>query len=484
MVTIAMKTSKDNFSPQISDQLLFGSLMEYSSDLVYFKDRQSRYLLINKELAKRFGLEDPKQAVGKTDFDFLPHEEAKKTYEDEQQVIRTGKPIVGEEKKIRRSDGGVVWFSRTKMPLRDGQGKIIGTFGISRDITAQKLTEEELKKHQDHLEDLVQERASEYVSKLEASVRERYRFGDLIGKSTEMQQVYELILKCADSEANIVVHGETGTGKELVAKIIHNLSKHSAKPFLVVNCGAIPATLFESEFFGHRKGAFTGAHRDKIGLFEAAKGGTLFLDELGELTSEMQVKLLRAIENGEFTPVGDTQTRKADFRLIAATNRDLNQLMENGVMRSDFYYRMQVVQINIPPLRERRGDIGLLTEHFLEEFADKKKLPAIPATMMERLYNYDWPGNVRELQNVLQRFVTIGSLVIGDRQLEMADGKGKFSGESGLDAGFELREVTKQAQKDAILNALEQTHWQKGQAARLLGIGRKTLYRRMKEHGL
>jgi PAS domain S-box-containing protein len=479
-----MKTSKDNIRPQIPDNLLFGSLMEYSSDLVYFKDRQSRYIRINKELAKRFGLEDPEQAVGKTDFDFLPHEEAKKTYEDEQQIIRTGKPIIGEEKKIRRSDGGVVWFSRAKIPLRDGKGKVIGTFGISRDITDQKLTKEELKKHQEHLEDLVKERASEFVSKLEASMRERYRFGDLVGKSEEMQQVYELILKCADSDANMVVYGETGTGKELVAKIIHDLSQRSVKPFVVVNCGAIPAALFESEFFGHRKGAFTGAHQDKIGLFQAAEGGTLFLDELGELTPEMQVKLLRAIENDEYTPVGDTKLRKADVRLVAATNCKLNRLLDSGKMRSDFYYRMQVVQINIPPLRKRRGDIALLTEHFLEKFADKKKLPTIPATMMERLYNYDWPGNVRELQNVLQRFVTIGSLVIGDHQLDIADGKERHSGESGLDAGFELREVTKQAQKDAVLKALEQTHWQKGQAARLLRIGRKTLYRRMKEHGL
>ncbi len=314
--------------------------------------------------------------------------------------------------------------------------------------------------------------------KLRSTIKERYKFGDIIGKSQAMQRVYELILKAANSDASVVIFGESGTGKELVAKAIHRLSPRAEKPFVAVNCGAIPEQLAESEFFGHKKGAFTGAHTDKHGYLYVANGGTLFLDEVGELDVNIQVKFLRAFETGEYSPIGDTKTYTSDFRLISATNKDLAQLVAEGKMREDFYYRISVIPIYIPPLRERKEDIPLLVEHFLRIYSKGKHPPSLPAKYMDLLMNYDWPGNVRELQGMIQRYLSTGSFqFLGNKSSD-------FSDETDYSKLGTLKSAVSEFEKKLILKALEENRWRKGKVASLLGIDPKTLYRKMKRYGI
>jgi len=321
--------------------------------------------------------------------------------------------------------------------------------------------------------------------KLRSSIKERYKLGNIIGKSLGMQNVYELILKAAATDTDVIILGESGTGKELVARAIHDISNRADKPFVTVNCGAIPENLIENEFFGHIKGAFTGAHIEKKGYLNAANGGTLFLDEVGEIGLNIQVKLLRAFENGEFAPVGDTISQNADFRIISATNKDLSEMVNKGQMRDDFYYRISVIPINLPPLRERRDDIPLLVDHFLQFFTKGGKVPAIPGKDMDILMNYGWPGNIRELKNVLQRFLAIRNLdfmktlpksFATDNHVslekEVAREEPTFSGT--------LQDV----ERDAIVSALNEVNWNRTKAATMLGVSRRTLFRRIKKMGL
>lgn len=449
--------------------LLFDSLIEQSPDLIYFKDRESRFIKINKSLAAMYGLENPDQAAGKSDFDFLTDDEARVSREEEKQVMETEKPLVSEIQRKSFKDGSAVWMLRTKFPLRDNQGQIIGTIGVSRDITKSKQVEEELKRQQ---------------KKLESAIRDRYRLGRIVGKSSVMLEVYERILKAAASDANVVIYGETGTGKELVARTIHDQSKRTNKPFVAVNCGAIPPTLFESEFFGHRKGSFTGAYADKRGFFASANGGILFLDEVGELNQELQVKLLRAIEGNGYTPVGSDRVEKADVRIIAATNRDLVDMLGRKLIRPDFFYRLNVVTIAVPPLRERREDIPLLVDHFIQR-GDQSGIAASElAKISGRLYNYNWPGNVRELENTIQRYLAIGQLELSSGQ-SLDPGSGKDSAQNFQEKSINsLRQMAAEFERKTILQVLEEVSWHKSKAANLLGIGRRTLYQKMKTHGL
>ena len=225
-----------------------------------------------------------------------------------------------------------------------------------------------------------------------------------------MQRVYGLIVDAAAADANVILYGESGTGKELVAHAIHELSSRRWGSFVPVNCGAIPETLMESEFFGHRKGAFTGAVIDKHGFLDLANGGTLFLDELGEIGQGMQVKLLRAIDGGGFTPIGGAQLRTPELRIIAATNRDVAEQVREGLIREDFFYRIHVIPIHLPPLRERKEDIPLIVEHFVEKLGKGKGLPPLTPQIMEALKSHDWSGNVRELQNTVYRYLTLKRL--------------------------------------------------------------------------
>ncbi len=345
-----------------------------------------------------------------------------------------------------------------------------------RDITDHKLQEIAMEKEQ--------KRLTKEINTLKSTIKERYRFGDIIGKSVVMQEVYEQILKAAATDANVCIYGESGTGKELIARTIHQMSKRRDKKFIPVNCGAIPEALFESEFFGHRRGSFTGAFRDKQGFFTVAHQGTLFLDELGELPPTMQVKLLRVLDDGEYMPIGETTIKKVDVRIIAATNRNLEDLRKQRLIREDFFFRIHVFTITVPPLRERKDDIPLLVDHFVKRFNSGESLPVIPGEIMEILYNYDWPGNVREFQNVLQRYLSGQPLNFID-SLKGKSLKTKVISDVEItQENQEIREVMEDFEKKLILNVLEQHRWNKSKAASTLGIPRRTLYRKMEKYGI
>jgi transcriptional regulator with PAS, ATPase and Fis domain len=325
---------------------------------------------------------------------------------------------------------------------------------------------------------------SEERLRLRSSQHNRDRFGNIIGKSPAIQRVYELILNAAATDANVILYGESGTGKELVAHAIHEMSSRKSGSFVPVNCGAIPETLMESEFFGHRKGAFTGAVIDKHGFLDLADGGTLFLDELGEIGQSMQVKLLRAIDGGGFTPIGGSQVKTPDLRIIAATNRDVAEQVRKGVIREDFFYRIHVIPIQLPALRERKEDIPTLVEHFVEKFGKSQGLPPLTPQIMEALKAHDWPGNVRELQNTVYRYLTLKRLDFACTGMRPAPETQDSPLPETETVDGSLDAMVQQYEKRLILKTLQRHRWQRERTADALGIHRKTLFSKMKKHGL
>jgi formate hydrogenlyase transcriptional activator len=311
--------------------------------------------------------------------------------------------------------------------------------------------------------------------------RDPRRFEQIIGKSTALESVLEQVEQVAPTDSSVLIQGETGTGKELIARAIHNLSSRCGRPFIKLNCAAIPFDLLESELFGHERGAFTGAIAQKIGRFELADKGTLFLDEVGDIPPGLQPKLLRVLQEQEFERLGSTRTQQVDIRLVAATNRNLAYMVKRGEFRSDLYYRLNVFPIPLPALRERRGDIPALVEHFVEIYARRmdKQIDEIPAETMSALASYQWPGNIRELQNFIERSVIVSSGNI--LSPPMASLRAAADTESTEPVTLE------QVEREHIRKILEQTRWvvagPNGAAARL-GIKRSTLYFRMQKLGI
>ena len=311
---------------------------------------------------------------------------------------------------------------------------------------------------------------------LRLSLSTSEHFGEMVGKSTAMKKVYEQITLASGSDETVVITGETGTGKELAARMIFTLSSHYTRSFIIVNCAAILDSLFESQFFGYCKGAFTGANFDMTGFFGQANGGTLFLDEIGELKPEMQAKLLRVIQNGEYMPVGSSETRTADVRIIAATNRNIQAMVDKGEMRADFFHRLNVINITIPPLRRRREDIPLLTRHFLSLKTEQGSSPHfLPEKELRRLCSYDWPGNVRELFNVLRRYRVNGTLSTEGSLPAVVETEGLpfLKKELPLGKAVEAFEIY------YIKRVLDRCSGKKQQAAEVLGVNRRTLYNKL-----
>lgn len=328
-------------------------------------------------------------------------------------------------------------------------------------------------------------------------------FPEIIGQSPEMMKIFELIAKIAPTPANVLIYGESGTGKELVAKAIHNRSRVAANPFVPITCSAIPESLLESELFGHVKGSFTGAIADKAGLFQQADRGTAFLDEIGELTPIIQTKLLRVLQEREFMPVGSTKTRQVNVRIIAATNRILEQEIISGKFREDLYYRLAVVPIRVPPLRERIGDVPLLVKHFLKKYSALlgKEVQTISSYGMEVLMQYDFPGNVRELENIIERGVALESsniilpesLILSLHRQEKikptaarAANPPLFVAAADENELFEqgLEEILQRVEKEMILHALTKADHSKMRAADLLKLSFRSLRYKTKKHGL
>jgi transcriptional regulator with PAS, ATPase and Fis domain len=321
--------------------------------------------------------------------------------------------------------------------------------------------------------------------RLRSNIKDRYRFGEIIGKSPAMQEVYELILKASATNANVIVYGESGTGKELVAHAIHRLSDRKEGRFIAVNCGAIPENLLESEFFGYRKGAFSGAAADKDGFLDRADGGTLFLDELGEIGPNLQVKLLRVLEGGGYTPIGGHEVKKPDVRIIAATNRDLQAQVNRGIMREDFFYRIHIIPIQLPPLRERKDDIPLLIEHFMKQAGGETNPPVITGEMLEAMVRHNWPGNVRELQNVLQRYRSLNRFdLLKETTRQPAQKTDMIAGLPIEAQGESFQAAMARCERHLLLSVLENNQWQREVAAQVLGLPLRTFYRKLKKHGL
>jgi PAS domain S-box-containing protein len=373
-----------------------------------------------------------------------------------------------------RKDGGEIWVD-VHYSIIEWEEKPALLCTV-RDITGQKVKEMMLEKEKETL--LNQNR------NLRDGIKDRYKFGGIIGKSACMQELYDLIISAAASDSNVVIKGESGTGKELISRTIHDKSDRCDQAFVPVNCGAVPETLFESEFFGYKKGAFTGALMDKHGFFDLARGGTLFLDEIGELSPGMQVKLLRAIEGGGYMAVGGKELKNTDVRIIAATNRDLADMVQKRLFREDFFYRLHIIHIAVPPLRDRKEDIPLLVEEFLRKNRKSKTQKMIPAKVLAALYQHNWPGNVRELQNLLSRYLSVNRLDFLTGPQPHNDIEDEISEGEHLPEDIGLRDAMEKFEKAFILRVLKQSRWRKGMTATRLAIPERTLYRKLKRYRL
>jgi DNA-binding NtrC family response regulator len=322
------------------------------------------------------------------------------------------------------------------------------------------------------------------VERLRQQVHSRYGFENIIGQSARMREIFELVAHVSDLAVNVLIVGESGTGKEMIARAIHQNSARAARSFIPINCAAIPETLLESELFGYVRGAFTDARKDRRGLFQAANGGVLFLDEISEIPLSLQAKLLRVIEDKEVRPLGTNQGEKVDARLVSACNRDPESLVQEGRFRQDLYYRLNVIRIDLPPLRERTEDIPILIEHFMRKFSEQihRKLEGIEPEALDALTNYHWPGNIRELEHTIERAVLLGkeariglqdfppSLVArNDHVLPLADAIAK---------SYTLKDL----EKEYIMRVMETVGGNKTEAAKTLGVDRTTLYRKLEEY--
>ena len=369
------------------------------------------------------------------------------------QTMATGKTMVHKEIMIVRSDGRRLPIGISTAILRDKDGEIIGAVESFRDMSL--------------------------VAELRRELKGQYTFQDIVSKNPKMQLILKTLPQIAESEASVLIEGESGTGKEMVAHAIHNLSKRKKRPFVPIHCAAIPDTLLESELFGYKAGAFTGAKRDKPGRFALAQKGTLFLDEIGEIQPAIQVKLLRFLQDGEYEPLGAVQPLKADLRILAASNKSLSELVSKGLFRQDLYYRINVIKITLPPLRERMDDLPLLVDHFIERFNRRrgKHIHQVSPEAFGLLVAHDYPGNIRELENIIEHgFVMCRGETILPEHLppELAP---EFRGPQ-LDTSREM--PLKDLEARYIWEALRRHSWNRLATAKALGMSKSTFFRKVK----
>ncbi|OFZ22243.1 MAG: nitrogen fixation protein NifA [Bdellovibrionales bacterium GWB1_55_8] len=329
----------------------------------------------------------------------------------------------------------------------------------------------------------------ERINALNNQLGNRYSYDSMIGKSKPMQELYSMLDKIRNSESTVLVQGENGTGKELIARAIHYNSPRKESQFVTVNCSAFNENLLDSELFGHVKGAFTGAIKDKKGLFEVADRGTLFLDEIGDMSPTMQVKLLRVLQEGTFTYVGGTEQRKVDVRVVAATNRDLKEMIEMGTFREDLYYRINVINLVVPPLRDRKEDIPILVDHFVSRGCKEKSLPmkSFAKRAMEKIFDYTWPGNIRELENEMERVLVLSGdevRVSVDLLSQRIRDFGEQSKVQGVRVAGKLKDALEELEKTMIREGLRRTNWNKSRLAKELGISRAGLIMKVEKYGL
>jgi PAS domain S-box-containing protein len=442
-------------------------------------DRSLRYVHFNPVMEGITGM-SAQDVLGKHPLEVFPVLKDMGIYADLERAL-AGETRVSPDLPYHAKGTGETRWTRTEcVPLRDSSGAIAGVIAVIHDITELKGTEDALRDSERRLFEALRQ-SQERVVQLEEQVQSRSSFARLVGKSGAMQDVYRRLRLAAESDVTVLLTGESGTGKELAAAAVHSQSQRRSRPFVAVNCSAIPEGILESELFGHVKGAFTGANRDKVGLFQAAEGGTLFLDEVGDMSPMLQVKVLRALQEREIRRVGDDRAIKVNVRLVAATNRDLNLLIAQGQLREDFYYRIRVFEIQLPPLRERKEDVTLIVEHFIEELskATGRRVRGVEPDALKALLDYSWPGNVRELRNSVEHaFVTVQ----GDR-LRLSDLPFEIRAASPAPASPSARAADPE-ERARILEALHRSSGKKSEAAQRLGISRVTLWHRMRTLGI
>ncbi len=371
-------------------------------------------------------------------------------------TILSDKPVVNQAVFILRSDGKRVPISISTAALKNDQGQVLGGVETFRDLTL--------------------------VETLRKEVEKSFTFEDIISRNEKMRDIFSILPDVAVSDSTILIEGESGTGKELMANAIHNLSSRRKRPFIIVNCGAIPDNLLESELFGYKAGAFTDAKRDKPGRFAQAHGGTLFLDEIGDVSPALQVRLLRVLQDGSFQPLGGTESVKVNVRILCATNRNLKVLVDEGKFREDLFYRIKVFELSLPPLRERREDIPVLAEHFINRMNGLrgKDISGLSRESLAALMHYDWPGNIRELQNAIEHaFILCHGGLVQPQHLP-SPLREACIGTDGIPAGLTLAEI----EARMIKEALARNSGQKLAAARELGIDKTTLWRKLRRMGL
>ncbi|MDD2501610.1 MAG: sigma 54-interacting transcriptional regulator [Geobacter sp.] len=372
-------------------------------------------------------------------------------------TLKSGKPVIGRSGYIIDEEGNRIPISLSTAVLKDSSGKVVGGAETFRDLSE--------------------------VETLRHELEGRFHVGDIVSRSPLMQRLFEVIPTIAVSPSTVLLNGETGTGKELMARTIHSLSKQSKGPFIALNCGALPDTLLESELFGYKAGAFTGATKDKPGRFALAKGGTLFLDEIGEISPALQVRLLRVLQEHCFEPLGGTSSVTTDARIIVATNRDLAELTRNGTFREDLYYRVNVVRIELPPLRRRKEDIPLLVEQFIAKFnhLHHATVRSMAPEALSLLMAHDWPGNVRELENVIER----AFVLCPDGTIEIPHLPDELTLHGSRSAGpVSLQNARSQMEAQAIQTSLEQNGFNRLATAKALGMHKTTLFRKIRQLGI
>lgn len=449
------KKKSDNHSETLSRAAQTEAILESISDGVFTVDDDWRITSFNRSAEKITGI-PREEAIGK------PCSEVFRSSMCESdcalcQTLDTGKPVINKSCFIIDASGNRIPISVSTAVLRDQHGTIVGGAETFRDLSE--------------------------VEALRQELEGKIRIGDMVSCSPAMHKIFAILPAVASSTSTVLIQGATGTGKELVAKAIHNLSPRKDKPFVAVNCGALPDTLLESELFGYKAGAFTGAKQNKPGRFALAEGGTLFLDEIGEVSPALQVRLLRVLQEKVYEPLGSTQSVPADVRIIAATNRDLAAMVQQGEFREDLFYRIHVVLIDLPPLSERKEDIPLLVEHFITRFnrIQGKSVSGVTPEVLALLMAHDWPGNVRELENLIERLFVLCSEGFITRAHLPEDFMPHAPRES---SSGSMDTLKKTVEAQTIHDALKRNHYNRLAAARDLGIHKSTLFRKIKALGI
>ena len=431
------------------------TILNSVADGVFTVDRDLRITFFNQAAERITGI-PRKDAMGQFCFEVFQANVCEKTC-SLKCSFETGKEAVNRHVNILRADGKEIPISISTAVLKDEKGDTIGGVETFRDLSI--------------------------IEELKQEIKRSYTFKDIISKNYQILKIFDILPNIATSGSTVLIQGSSGTGKELFARAIHNLSPRKKEPFLAVSCGALPESLLESELFGYVKGAFTDAKKDKLGRFSLAQGGTIFLDEVDSLSQATQMKLLRVLQEKEFEPLGAVAPVKADVRFIAATRENLSTLVEKGTFRDDLYFRLNVVLLKLPPLSQRRDDIPLLIEHFIEKFNRKmnRNISGISNNALRVLIQYEFPGNVRQLENIIEHaFVMCQSEIININHLPP---EFYHFQRSSIKTSLEQTPL-QQAERQTILQSLEKHNWNKSETAKEIGVHRTTLWRKMKKYGL